>query len=89
MVAQNEASIWQRVVEPLWNRHNPEAAKALLELQFRQPDIDRMNQLAKIAREGSLSALEHAELEMYNRIGQALAIIQSKARSALQKLPER
>jgi hypothetical protein len=89
MVAQNEASIWQRVVEPSWSRLNPEAAKAILQLEFRPADLDRMNELAELAREGTLSPNQREELETYNRIGQALAIMQSQARSAIAKPPER
>jgi hypothetical protein len=89
MVAQNEASIWERVVEPSWSELKPEAAEAILQLKFRRADLDRMNELAELARGGSLSSVQRQELETYNRIGHALAIMQSKARAVLGKLPER
>ncbi len=89
MVAQNEASIWERVVEPSWSELKPEAAKAILQLKFRGADLNRMNELAELARDGSLSPVQRQELETYNRIGQALAIMQSKARTVLGKSAER
>jgi hypothetical protein len=85
MVANIESSIWERVVEPSWDDLSPEAANALLRLRFQQRDIDRMNELSALARDGALSEVQERELEMYNRVGHMLAIMQSKARMALNK----
>lgn len=85
MVAEVETNIWQRILEPSWEDLNAEAAQGLLRLKFRQKDIDRMNELAALAREGALSADQRQEIETYERIGCMLAIIQSKARSILKQ----
>lgn len=58
----------------------------LLSLCFDQRDIERVNQLSELAREGKLSRAEEAELDNYIHAGNLLVIVQSKARLALKKL---
>ncbi len=82
MVANTEAKIWERVVDPSWEQLDPRAAEALLRLRFTKFDLDRMNVLAELAREGGLSADEQLEIDSYERIGNMLAILQSRARLA-------
>jgi hypothetical protein len=84
MVANIESNMWERVVSP-WDDLSPEAADALLRLRFPQRDIDRMNELAALARDGQLTPAQSQELELYNRVGHMLAVVQSKARMALKK----
>jgi uncharacterized protein YnzC (UPF0291/DUF896 family) len=62
-----------------------EAAEALLKLAFRQPAIDRMNELAERNRQGILTSAEQAELEKYLRVGMFLNLVQAKARLSLKE----
>jgi hypothetical protein len=85
MVAQTETSIWQGVVEHSWSRLAPSTAKAILNLKFRKAVVDRMNRLSALARNGRLTSQQKQEIEMYDRIGIAMEIMQSQARSFLAK----
>jgi len=44
-----------------------------------------MRELAEKARQGELTLDEHDELECYERTGSLLGVLQSKARSILEK----
>ena len=79
----NVVAILSRVLEPDKPSLLPEAARALLALDFNQADKDRMRQLSAKAREGTLSPDEQAEADSYERVGHILNIIQSKARQSL------
>jgi hypothetical protein len=89
MVAQTESSIWQGVVAHSWKRLTPSTAKAILKLGFSKAQIDRMNKLSALAQEGDLTCAQRSEMELYNRMGVALAIMQSKARLSLTKTSRR
>lgn len=83
MVANTSSAVGDRTFEPLAAGRNPDAARAILEFRFAQEDVDRMNELAALARAGELSAEQRAEAENYSRLGLILAILKSKARRAL------
>ncbi|MGH7178523.1 MAG: hypothetical protein ACREJC_14195 [Tepidisphaeraceae bacterium] len=83
MVAKIEDNIWNRVIEPSWDQLSHDAAEAILKLRFAQTDMERMDQLADRARQGTLSGDEQDELDAYTRIGRMVSILQSKARRAL------
>ena len=83
MVAHVEKIIWDRVIEPSWADLDPAAAAALLKLRFGEADVQRMNDLAALAQEGALDRGQQEELDTYTKIGNVLAILQSKARIAL------
>jgi hypothetical protein len=80
MAATIESEIWDRALDPDWSRLSPEAARAILQIRFKQADIDRMNGLAALAREGQITDGQRAELESYNRIGHVLAMLHSRVR---------
>jgi hypothetical protein len=63
-----------------------EVAEFLNSICFDQRDIERVNELSELAREGKLSRAEEAELDNYIRADNLLAILQSKARLALKRL---
>jgi hypothetical protein len=44
-----------------------------------------MNELSEVARQGKLTREEQAELDSYLHVGNLLAVMQSKARRALQR----
>jgi hypothetical protein len=61
----------------------PEAARAILSLDFTPEDHHRVEELSRKAQEGLLSDEERADLEEYLRVNDALTILQSKARQLL------
>jgi hypothetical protein len=83
MTANTEAAIFDRVIRPDENGLEPSVAQFILDLHFQQEDIDRMNELAAKAREGTLTDDERAELDEYRRAGDVLALLHSKARRSL------
>ena len=64
---------------------SPEAARAILALQFDDVDKERMHQLALKAQDGELTPREQAEIESYRRIGCVLGVLWSKARLSLKR----
>jgi hypothetical protein len=85
MTATSEAAIFSRILEPEKPMLSPDAARSILALDFTPSDRQRMNALAAKARAGTLTAEENEELDNYLRVGDLLAIMQSKARRSLQK----
>jgi len=83
MVANNDTLILERLVEPANDEVSRRAAEALLSITFKPADVQRMNELAALARDGRLTPEQKAEAEGYNRIGHFLALVHSKARLAL------
>lgn len=83
MVAINDNVIIARLASAPNERLTPEAAAGLLTVSFSRRDVDRMNELAALAREGDMSKEQQAELESYNRVSHLLAMIHSSARIAL------
>jgi hypothetical protein len=83
MPAPSDAEILGRLVDPSAGTLNPSAAQGLLALRFRERDVERMNELAAMARDGKLSSDLRQEAESYNRIGHLLALLHSKARASL------
>jgi hypothetical protein len=59
------------------------AARAILELDFKQPDKDRMRALLARAKKGTLTAKEKVEIDDYERVGHMLSLMKSKARRSL------
>jgi hypothetical protein len=62
-----------------------EAARSLLRLDFAPEDKARMHELAAKAREGSLTGTEQEAIRNYERVGNLLALMKSKARQRLKK----
>jgi len=62
---------------------NEAAARYLLAIGFSPEDRDRMQVLAQKARDGTLTPDEEQEVDNYERVGHYLAILQSKARLAM------
>ena len=85
MTGNSHAAIFRRLIESDQECLPRELAQHLLRLSFPQQDQERVNELAAKAREGSLNAEEHDELEGYNLVGDVLAVWQSKARRSLNR----
>jgi hypothetical protein len=78
-------NVWERVMQ-FEGILSSAAARALLTVRFSQGDVDRMNELGKKARAGSLTPDEQIELDNYEHFGSVLDILHSKARGALTDL---
>ena len=78
-----EASILSRLICPDRASLTPDAARGILSLRFDAAEVDRMNQLAEKAREGTLAPDEQALLDGYERIGSLIGLLHSKARQSL------
>ena len=82
----SEAAILGRIIRPETGSWTKDAAESILRFNFPASDIDRMNDLAAKAREGSLTPEEEAELQNYRDVGRLLELLQSKARLSLKRL---
>src|SRR5262245_55707179 len=80
-----EAAIWNRLLQPGSSMLSLEAARYFLRMEFTPEDKDRMHELAGKAREGLLTASEREEIKNYERVGNLLALLKSKARQRLKK----
>lgn len=78
-----EAAIWSRLMQSQGHDLSPEAAEYLLSIRFGDDDRDRMHQLAERSESGTLTDEERAEFDSYLRVGNLLAVMQSRARAVL------
>jgi hypothetical protein len=78
-----EGAIWSRVIQPDEEDLTPEVARALLRLEFPEPDRRRMHELAAKAREDTLTPAESEEVASYERVGSFLSLVKAKARVCL------
>jgi hypothetical protein len=83
MTTNSEAAIFLRVLEPDKPMLSAEAAREIMALRFAATDEKRTSELSAKARSGQLTSDEDEELENYIRVGDLLAIMQSKARRRL------
>lgn len=81
----HEAEIWARLMRAQKTALSPEAAEFLLSVNFDEGDRRRMLELAQRSEAGTLTLEEQAEFDSYLHVGNFLAILQSKARIALEK----
>jgi hypothetical protein len=86
-VATTESAIWERLLRPAGKTLTVAAARALLELDFPPQDKERMHALAALARDGALTAADRDEVRSYERVGNLLALMKSKARQRLKRTP--
>jgi hypothetical protein len=80
-----EAAILARLIQIGQEELSRGAAEYLLSIRFDDRDTAPMNELSEVARQGKLTSQEQAELYSYLRVGNLLAVMQSKARRALQR----
>jgi|SRR5271157_4866714 len=80
----SEVAIFGRVLEPDQATLDVAAARAILNLDFKQTDKDRMRELLAKAKEGTLTANEEVEIDNYERVGHMLSLMKSKARRSLE-----
>ena len=78
-----EVQILGQVIAPDQATLPKASARSILDLRFNQQAIDRMSELAEKNRQHLLSESERAELEKYQRVGNFLNLLQTKARMSL------
>jgi len=81
--ATTEPRIWRRVLRAENGDLPRQAAEFLLGLDLEESDHVRLAELNAKANDGRLTDAERAELEEYLRVGDLIAILQSKARRSL------
>lgn len=79
----SEAAIFSRLWESRDGGLSPELARHVLKLRFSDQDMERMHELAARNQNSKLSASESDELDNFVKVGDLLAILQSKARKLL------
>ena len=85
----SEAAIFSRVWADEGHPLSATLARHVLKLRFSANDQARMHELAARNQAGELSPEEVDELANFVRVGDLLAILQSKARQSLRKSPPR
>jgi hypothetical protein len=83
----SEAAIFGRLFANGRQPLTPELARHVLTLGFSDEDRTRMHELAVKNQAGQLSPPEAAELDSYIKVGDLVAILQSKARKFLKTRP--
>ena len=78
-----EADILAEIIAPDKPGLDPDAARAILRLQFNNHARERIRQLLDANNRGKISDAEHAELQKYLRVGQFIDLMQAKARLSL------
>lgn len=84
---QTEAAILARLIERDQTDLSLGAAEYLLSIRFDNRDIARMNELSELARQGTLTPHEQAELDSYIHVTNLIGVMQSKARRSLRAAP--
>ena len=82
---KSEAAIFSRVVDRSMPDFSEETARLLLKLGFSEDDHALIDDLATRNQEGTLSAEEREELMNFVKVGNLLAVFQSKARKFLKE----
>jgi hypothetical protein len=80
---KSEAAIFSRVVDYSMSDLSPETVRSILNLGFSEEDHARVHELTTRNQDGALSAEEKEELMNYVKVGNLLALLQSKARKFL------
>lgn len=83
-----DADILDNLVAPELSALSPEAARSLLKLKFTRQATQRIRQLLRKNKQGTITTTERLLLERFLRIGQFLDLVQAKARLSLQHAAE-
>jgi len=78
-----EADILAQIIAPDKPGLDPDAARAILRLQFNNHARERIRHLLDANNRGKISDAEHVELQKYLRVGQFIDLMQAKARLSL------
>ena len=82
---KNETAILSRALAPENGNLSPEAARSILAIELSPADSSELRRLAELAKAGSLSAADEADLENYRHVGRLLELLKSKARISLKR----
>jgi len=66
---------------------SPEAARYFLAVKLDPQDEQRANELAQLARDGSLSEEQQAEIDEYRRVGRVMELLKLRASAVLKQSP--
>ncbi len=83
MTKTANGQVLQRLLEPVSEALNEEAARKLIRLKANRKAQARVDDLARKCNEGELSPEERAEYETYVMAGEFIAILQAQARLLL------
>lgn len=83
MVGETVISILRRLIDTDQGDLSPEAAQAVLNFHFTEPDQLRMTELASLSNKGMLSPSESEEYDGYIAAADLLSLWKSKARLSL------
>jgi hypothetical protein len=81
----SEAAIFARLWEGRSGGLTVPLARHIVKLRFVEADVARINELARRNQDGRLTPAELSELDNFVRVGDLLAILQSKARKRLRE----
>ena len=84
----SEADILARIIDPDAASLSPEFAQSILRLEFPQDDREQMSVLAEKARQGTLTTDEQTLIDCYERVGNFLSLLKSKARRSLEDVTD-
>ena len=87
MSRRNGSAVLGRLLEPVSQSLNLEAARKLIRIKADAKTQARVDELARKCNEGELTPKERAEYERYVTVGNVIAILQAKARLLLAKRP--
>lgn len=82
---KNETAILSRALAAENVELSPEAARSLLTIELSSADLEELQRLSQLAKDGTLSPEEETDLENYLHAGRVLELFKSKARIALKK----
>ena len=83
MTSRNGSAVLERLLEPVSQCLNVEAARKLIRLKADAPAQARVDELARKCNEDQLTPAERSEYERYVTAGTLIAILQAKARLLL------
>jgi len=83
MTSRNGSAVLERLLEPVSQSLNVEAARKLIRLKADARAQARVDELARKCNEGQLTPAERAEYERVVTAGTLIAILQAKARLLL------
>jgi hypothetical protein len=83
MIARSDSTMLERLLAPVSESLNAEAARKLVRLKADRATQARVDALAEKANEGQLTAAERSEYERLVAAGNLIAILQAQARLIL------
>jgi hypothetical protein len=83
MATVTESDVLSRIIEPDQPALPASVARMILQWHFTDDDRRRMHELLEKAKDGTLTRSEKTDAEVYERIGNLLSILKSKARRSL------